>query len=175
MKRKKVLLGIGFLLGIAVLLSATEPQFEPKSPRKITIGKENKIRLIDGKKIHFVVYTPKKSSGSVAAAAKEFAALLEQISGQKVPVTRVLPSDPGKAVFRIGDEEFAGKNQLDLASLDRDGFVIKTIGNQILISGNDTRPGDFGTGTLFGVYDFLERFADCRFYFPVFLKIVSIL
>ena len=59
--------------------------------------------------------------------------------------------------------------------MDRDGYIIKTIGNKIVIAGVDDPvinpakgqvPNYNERGTLNGVYEFLERFGGVRFYFP---------
>ncbi len=84
-------------------------------------------------------------------------AILEKPSGSKIPIC-------------VGSGYDAG-------SLPRDGFVIKSDGKSIVICGMDDaavsptderRPwGDnYERATLFGVYDFLERFIGARFVFP---------
>ena len=153
------------LLGISAVF-AVEPQFAPVSPRAITIGSKSAIDLIKNDEVLFSVYVPPRSSKTVSAAAREFTGLLSRITGKKISLLRTLGKDNNKIIFRIGDTAFAKNLAVDLKKLDRDGFVIKTSKNNILISGNDILNENSGTGTLFGVYDFLERFADCRFYFP---------
>jgi hypothetical protein len=55
---------------------------------------------------------------------------------------------------------------IDMASLGDEGFVIKTAGGHIVIAGGRPR------GTLYGVYEFLERLG-CRFFTPTCEKIPS--
>ena len=70
----------------------------------------------------------------------------------------------------------AAKNGIDVKKFDRDGFAIRTIGNNVLIVGDDDSKDPLKNnqgyglmpkrGSLFGTYDFLERFTGARFYFP---------
>ena len=60
----------------------------------------------------------------------------------------------------------------EVKKLDRDGFYIRSKGKDIEIAGHvetghpKVRSVSYAKGTRFGVYDFLERFAEVRFYFP---------
>ncbi|MBE6379777.1 MAG: DUF4838 domain-containing protein [Lentisphaerae bacterium] len=63
----------------------------------------------------------------------------------------------------------------DLSQLPPEGFIIRKQGNTVYIAGKDSEVDDpaqnrwcqwYNRGTLTGVYDFLERFAGVRFYFP---------
>ena len=73
--------------------------------------------------------------------------------------------------------------KINIAKLTLDGFYILKKGNEIYIAGRDHKQGKkirtflnsgsgdwyslalFERGTLFGAYDFMERFADIRFFF----------
>jgi len=46
--------------------------------------------------------------------------------------------------------------ELDMSSVGEEGFIIKTVGNNIVIAGKTQR------GTLYGVYSFLEKFLGYR-------------
>ena len=144
---------------------------EPKIPRKIGVGKTPVLTLTPG---NFDIVEC-RNTPTVKLAAKEIADALSEVFSTPVkPVTK----SSGKAVeIRVGDLELAKKLGVDPAKFDRDGFVIKTTGNRILIIGRDlpkSRPlkdvhpaglkGEWAT--LFGAYDFLERFANVRYYFP---------
>ena len=48
--------------------------------------------------------------------------------------------------------------------MGNEGFIIRTVGKDIVIAGGRPR------GTLYGVYDFLERFCGCRWYTPTVKK-----
>ena len=144
---------------------------EPQIPRKIGVGKTPVLTLTPG---NFDIVAC-QNTPTIKLAAKEIADALSEVFSTPVkPVT----SPSGKAVeIRVGDLELAKKLGIDPARFDRDGFVIRTEGNKILIIGRDlpqSRPlkdvhrsglkGEWAT--LFGAYDFLERFANIRYYFP---------
>lgn len=86
----------------------------------------------------------------------------------------------------LGDNVWARAEGMDVASLAVDGFAIKVTDRAVFIAGADDPTADIAAiirsgridgatgacikhcgqhGTLFGVYEFLERIAGCRFYF----------
>lgn len=62
--------------------------------------------------------------------------------------------------IHIGDSEAAVKAGILRKNMDDDSFVIKKIGNDIIINGGGTR------GVLYGTFDFIERILDVRFFTP---------
>ena len=170
---KRFLLAV--LLFGAVFAHGAPPKLpftiDPQIPRKITVGKTPVLTLAPG---NFDIVEC-QNTPTIKLAAKEIADALTEVFG--IPVKPVTKSSGKAAEIRVGDLALAGKLGVDPAKFDRDGFVIKTGGNKILIIGRDlpkSRPqkdvhrsglkGEWGT--LFGAYDFLERFAGVRYYFP---------
>ena len=49
---------------------------------------------------------------------------------------------------------------IDFAELQTDGFALRTVGGKLIIAGGSEK------GTLYGVYEFLERYLSCRRYSP---------
>ena len=84
-------------------------------------------------------------------AAETLAATLSQITGLSYAVSDAAPAVPGN--FLVG--KAAG---LDVSELGADGYIIKMDGGNILIAGGEPR------GTLYGVYNFLMKYFDCRWY-----------
>ena len=64
-----------------------------------------------------------------------------------------------KNIF-IGDTELAVRAGFDSAKMAKDSFIVKKIGNDIIINGGGTR------GVLYGTFDFIERILDVRFFTP---------
>lgn len=103
----------------------------------------------------------------------EFAALelAETLRAAGVKVTEsVSPGDGTKAPLTI----VLGSG-IDVKNLPPEGFIIRRKDDKIFIAGRDSDSDDprankfmqwYARGTLTGVYDFLERFAGVRFYFP---------
>lgn len=61
----------------------------------------------------------------------------------------------------VGDSELAQKAGFVRSKMASDSFVIKKIGNDIIINGGGTR------GVLYGTFDFIENILDVRFFTPV--------
>ena len=158
------------LMLTAAVSAAEMPRFNPKavSPRQIKWDNKIKFQLAaDGRAMCEVVTSRNRST---AFAAEELAAFLSRATGAKIPLVKK-PS--GKVTAFILGAEGAAKLKFDLKKLDRDGYIIKSSGKNIIIAGTDNPRGnprvrcEFSErGTLNGVYEFLERFCGVRFYFP---------
>jgi hypothetical protein len=110
-------------------------------------------------------------------AAVEMTNYLSRVLGAAVPVSAA-PFD-GKVNIFIGENEWSRAESLDPKPLVRDGFLICAKDKSIFLLGVDDSKKDprdcftgqanlltFERGTLHAVYDFLERYADVRFFFP---------
>lgn len=119
-------------------------------------------------------------AGKVAGfAAQELQELLSTSLGDNVPIVKKPSNTEGKTSIILGANSFLKEAGIDIKGLPRDAFIIKSSGNNIFIAGIDDMKADprknlkkgvwaqhFERGTLFGTYEFLERFAGVRFYFP---------
>ena len=116
---------------------------------------------------------------TVQFAAKELKAFLGQALGADVPVVNE-PTD-GKASVVLGMNRWAAAAGISTNALARDAFVLKTAGSRVYVVGRDDATVSpeglmaqrkvvwsfmYERATLFGVYEFLERYAGVRFYFP---------
>ena len=114
----------------------------------------------------------------VRFAAKEAKTFLSEVLGADVPVVDA-PTD-GRASLVLGSNAWADGAGLSTNAMERDEFVIAARGSRVYVLGRDSATVDpewvllhggwssvlFERSTMFGVYDFLERFARVRFYFP---------
>ena len=157
-------------LACAAVVSADGYKFfrDPQSPRKISVDNTKKITMFKNGKVNFEIVQGKTAVARYAA--KELAYQLSRVLGVKL---QILNKASGKCpAIIVGDAALAKKYGMEPAKLDRDGFFIRTVGNNIIIIGDDApnanpvRHGYFKRATLFAVYDFLERFAGVRYYFP---------
>jgi len=99
---------------------------------------------------------------------------IARATGAKLPIVQpkadVMPKVAGPAIV-IGDCEEAAANGLMGKDMPIEGFSIKTARDRVFIVGNDevvdprTRTQSYGTA--WGVFEFLERFVDVRWYYPV--------
>lgn len=118
-------------------------------------------------------------TGKVAAfAATELKNYLNKATGTSFKIVNKIP-DKGIAIL-VGASAETRKLDIDVKNLERDGFIIKRFGNKIVIAGRDDKSYDIAKAvkrgqwklgrpecaTIFAVYDFLERVADIRWYFP---------
>lgn len=174
----KILARSCFLLLLTLsLCSGAVPKFSrtPVSKRIIRIDPKVRQVMFDKNKVMFeIVYGP---TNVAQYAAEEMAVRLSKVLGVKI-TPRKKASGKLPAII-IGDAALAQKNGMDVSTLDRDGYFIRTVGRNIFITGSDDKKahprihGYFERGSLFGVYEFLERFADVRYFFPGDMGIVT--
>ncbi len=164
---KSLLSFLLLLTAVAVFGSDFKFSREAQSPRKIEIGNQTELWFSNGKADFEIVAGPTKVA---RFAANELAFQLSRVLGTKL---KVAAAKSGKLpALIVGDPEIARQNGLFPEKLDRDGYFIRTLGKDILLVGTDhpaadpERHGYFERGTLFAVYEFLERFAGVRYYFP---------
>ena len=113
----------------------------------------------------------------VQLAASELTNYLSRVLCSAVPVSPQPVN--GKVNIFLGENEWSCAESLDPKPLVRDGFISAAKGNRVFLLGVDdarVNPRDTFTGcanlfkferaTLNAVYDFLERYADVRFFFP---------
>ena len=83
-------------------------------------------------------------------AEKELCLFYQKIYGKKLkklPVSQAA----GKSVIYLGQTDFALKNGVDGQKADSEEWILKTVGDDLIISGGAP------AGTLYGVYEVLER------------------
>ena len=114
---------------------------------------------------------------TVLFAAKEMKHFLDGVLGSDVGIVR-RPTAGKRAVF-LGASEWTRDAGLATDGLARDAFRIVANGKGVFIAGRDDASTDpekamkktvwaqfYERGTLFGVYEFLERYVGVRLYFP---------
>ena len=120
----------------------------------------------------------RRAKETVRFAVYEMTNVLSQVLAGPIPAVN-RPSGNGKVSIVLGDNEWTRAAGIDVGALPLDGFAVKTAApDRICIAGKDASDRLFsivfkGGGdikhahaTLFGVYDFLEKQANCRFYYP---------
>ena len=117
---------------------------------------------------------------TVLFAAEEMTNFLSRAFDSPVPI--VTSATPGRKGIYLGDSDLSRKAGIDVSAMKRDAFAIVCEKGRVFIAGRDdpnadTRRAIYSphTGvwaqlhehaTLFGVYEFLERYAGVRMYFP---------
>ncbi len=118
----------------------------------------------------YSIVIPEKASVSEKYAATELQTYMQQATSTKYDiVTEDENVKLGGRYISVGKTKLA--ESLDVSDLNVDGFRIKTEGKTVLIK------GERDAGTLFGVYEFLEKFLGVKFltadyvYVPKFAKL----
>ena len=125
------------------------------------------------------VVVAENASPVVRFAADELTNFLFRATGERLPVRTAFSE--GKSAIVLGTNAWSRAAGIDPAKEPRDTFFIRSAGSRLYVCGNDdpkldpakmierhrSRSVHFGErATLFGVYEYLERFAGVRFYFP---------
>ncbi|MCL1920557.1 MAG: DUF4838 domain-containing protein [Kiritimatiellaeota bacterium] len=115
---------------------------------------------VRGQAAGHVIVRPAAASPSQVYAAEE----LQKFVGQLTGVTLAIQTDEGALPERavlLGNTRHTDAvlgAPADVGALGDDGFRLVTRGNHLLVLGGPVR------GTLYGVYEVLERFGGCRWY-----------
>ncbi|MFW6154950.1 MAG: DUF4838 domain-containing protein [Planctomycetota bacterium] len=109
------------------------------------------LTLAAGGASEYVVVGAPDASPSERWAVTELVDHLEQMTGAALPVRAGDAPAPARAIL-VGDSPAvrALGVTIDHDALGTDGFVVRTVGDRLVIAGGRTR------GTLYGVYTFLE-------------------
>ena len=114
--------------------------------------------IANGSSDYAVVYG-NNATESEKFAAEQMQSYLQKITGVSIPVVMERGLLPGKDFISIGQTELLQKSgiSVDYNALNGDGFIMKTVEDDLFITGANER------GTLYGVYDFLEKICGVRF------------
>ncbi len=174
------------LTGTAALLSAYDLNTRALTPIELMKPpRHENIKLVENGKLKFAIVWDKdaeicpRAKKSIAPAVKLLCEAFEKCTGKQPAVYDIGEAVPASLPCRIlvGGSKPAQEAGVDTAALPPQGFEIRTTAQGIIIAGNDssTNP-DFNKdpldkygsskGTLYGAYDFVERFLGVRFYFP---------
>lgn len=159
----------------AVLCGAGVPEYPARPGRKISISNKSTVKLTAD---NGVIVTEKNLPRTLKFALQEFQYFLKGIFGKELPVVNAPVN--GKINIFLGLSKYTDKAGIDRKQFCADSFVLKRQGNNVYIAGLDCpktnaffaiRKGGAATqrydrGTQIGIYDFVERFAGVRMYFP---------
>ena len=111
------------------------------------------------------IVLPEKPTPREIFAAEELAGYIGKISGAEITL-----SDEYKYSIIIGDpsRNKAAQTVMSIEEFDArvpgpEGFIIKSAKNYLLLAGSSNHPGEQERGTIYAVYEFLERFLGCSF------------
>lgn len=118
----------------------------------------------NGKKLSFIangvteysILVPDDAEQRVLKVANEISSYALQMTGAKLEIVTNKNYKDGDKVLSLGDTSVFEKSGLDVSNLKHDGYIIKTVGDNVIINSNLAR------GVQFGGYTFLERFFGIR-------------
>jgi hypothetical protein len=113
-----------------------------------------------GQAAGYTIVRPANASPAQVYAAEELQKFAAQMTGVSLPSVTDDGPLPERAIL-LGDTRHSAAllgGPADLKALGDDGFRLKTCPPHLLILGGPVR------GTLYGVYETLERFGGCRWY-----------
>lgn len=111
-------------------------------------------------------------------AAEFLQRYIEEATGVKLPIVSEYYASQNRPLILVGRSRLTIFLEHDRRKLPSEGFIIRRRGNMVAIVGEIAPDDDLDAyrgadrGTLFGVYEFLERFCGVRWYFPGRLGIV---
>jgi hypothetical protein len=130
------------------------------------------VSIVRGGRANAVVVRADEPCSAARYAIDELLWHVEKATGvnlQVVPESET-PAGPHTRIY-IGRTEAAGRNGILSERLQREAYTMRSIGNDLFIVGRDDngdplRQDNPDVGTLFGVYEFLERFLGVRWLWP---------
>ncbi len=131
------------------------------------------MEIVRDREARAVIVTPDDPFPVAQRAAEELQYHIRKATGAElaiIPEGRSAAQELNR--IYLGDCEATWNAGIDVESLTPAGFVIRLIGNNLFIAGHDSG-GTIGSrwastrhGTLFGVYEFLEKEMDVRWLWP---------
>jgi len=132
-------------------------------------GKDDEIMpetldlVVDGNS-EYVIVRGENAYISEITASTELQAYLKKITGVEIPIVTD-SAEPVEKEIVVGKTNREAEGEFDREELGDDGLVIKTNGQKLFLVGGEQR------GTLYSVYEFLEKYLGCRFYTDDFEKV----
>jgi len=122
---------------------------------------DTEVALASGGRSDYRIVVAKDCPPPVNYAARELQSYLGKIAGARLPI--VADAEPPRP-----HEIWVGRSSrldslavaMDWATLGKEGYVLRTVGERLVIAGGEPR------GTLYGVYGLLEDHFGCRWFTP---------
>jgi hypothetical protein len=140
----------------------------PAAATSTSIGRRELLAvfpfILRGQSQHTIVLS-REASQSEERGARELQRFLFEMSGARLPIVTDKQRVAGPTIL-VGRSEAVERLRVSIAwdALGAEGFALKSAGEHTIIAGGRKR------GTLYGVYEFLERLG-CRWYTPDYSRI----
>lgn len=114
------------------------------------------------------IIIPREATEREVFAADELCSYLKKITGARIEIITDDSEHTGNAIIIGGPERnaaaarYISKPEFDKAVPGPEGMMIKTFGSEtLLIAGSSENPNECERGTIYAVYELLERFLGC--------------
>ena len=114
------------------------------------------LPFITNGQTEYSILVPDDAESRVLKVANEISSYALQMTGAKLNVVTDKNYKDGDKVLSLGNTSVFKKSGLDVSDLENDGYILKTVGDNVIINANLER------GVQFGGYTFLERFFGIR-------------
>ena len=127
----------------------------------ITATPVSKLTLAEKGQSSYQIILSDDASPSTKYGAEELQKFLKEISGAQLPIRSDKQPQIAKEII-LGNNDHLKKLgiKIDFDALGKEGYVIRTIGDTIVIAGGQLR------GNMYGVYGLLEEHLGCRWFTP---------
>ncbi len=131
--------------------------------------------LVKDGKAQSCIIIPEKPQPSVTVAAEELIHHIKKASGAELAVynENKIPASAQKVRIYLGDCKFVKTQKIDTAKLKPAEYLIRSTDDFLIITGRDRDTGPVGSswhavwhGTLWGVYELLEKELNVRWIWP---------
>ena len=118
---------------------------------------KNKVTLVKNNQSDYEIVLPENADTTIQKAADQLQTYLEKISGVKIDVIDEPDANVEKKKIFVG-----GRNNDALSPYS---IIVKNEGENLIVTGGNSE------SVLYAVYEFLEKFANCKWYSPDVEKI----
>jgi hypothetical protein len=115
-----------------------------------------KLVLVQNGQSEYAIVQSAQPTEAEAFAVMELAEFIKRSTGMVLPIVTEKSFNGSRGVY-VGQTAFACKHGVDFTGMGAEEWIIRTVDGNLIISGGRPR------GTLYGVYEFLEKFIGIRF------------
>lgn len=121
------------------------------------------MKIVENGKAMCGIVMPKNPTSREKFAASELIRYIERISGVKLEITeqfenKIIIGEPSKNSYA---KELLSQEEFDKLVPGPEGFLIYANEKNLLLAGSSNNPNEMERGTVYSVYDFLERCLGC--------------
>ncbi len=132
------------------------------------------VEIVHNGEATATIVVPDEPLPVVSFAADEFQYHIERATGARLPIVKESEKPTGQATVFLGACRATAKAEVSTAGLPPNGFILKVVGHQFFLVGDDSdgppawilHNNRARVGTLFAVYEFLEKHLQVRWLWP---------